>query len=222
MQIETIFFDLDATLYPASNGLWPAIGVRIDQYMRERMGIPADETPQMRQHYYEQHGTTLRGLQIHYDIEAVDYLHYVHDLPLHEYLQPDPDLREMLLSIPRRRWIFTNADKAHAERVMSTLGIEDCFDGVVDIFALEPHCKPLEEAYHRALELAEVSDPKSCALLDDSAKNLAPAHQLGFFTVLVGRNGSHPVARRTLPAIHDLRRVVPEFWDHGTEEKYEG
>ena len=222
MQIETIFFDLDATLYPVSNGLWPAIGVRIDRYMREQMSIPADETPQMRQRFYEQHGTTLRGLQIHYGIDATEYLNYVHDLPLKEYLQPDPELRKMLLSIPRRRWIFTNSDLAHAKRVMSRLGIDDCFEGVVDIFAMEPHCKPRREAYHRALELADANDPQSCALLDDSVKNLAPAHELGFFTVLVGGISDHPVVNRALPVIHDLRSIVPEFWENGSRGKHGG
>ena len=34
MSFDTIFFDLDATLYPESNGLWPAIREKIDQYMK--------------------------------------------------------------------------------------------------------------------------------------------------------------------------------------------
>lgn len=34
MQFDTIFFDLDSTLYPESNGLWQVIRERIDLYMR--------------------------------------------------------------------------------------------------------------------------------------------------------------------------------------------
>ncbi len=213
MSFNTIFFDLDATLYPESNGLWPAIRAKIDLYMQEEMDIPTSEIPKLREEFYLNYGTTLRGLQIHYDIKAEHYLNYVHDLPLHEYLQPDPTLREILLSISKRRWIFTNSDRPHAERVMGMLGIEDCFDGLVDVYTMEPHCKPKLEAYEFALEFAGITDPKTCALLDDSARNLAPAQKMGFLTILVGQNGTHPAADRTLPDIHNLQQVAPEFWD---------
>jgi pyrimidine 5'-nucleotidase len=214
MCIETIFFDLDATLYPESNGLWPAIRLNIDRYMLERMDIPEADIPKLRDFYFRNYGTTLRGLQTHYGIEAEDYLNIVHDLPLNEYLQPDPELRNMLLSITRRRLLFTNSDRPHADRVMSILGIEDCFDGVVDVYTMDPYCKPREEAYRFALDFAGVSDPKTCALLDDSYRNLTPAKEMGFFTILVGQNGTHPSADRTLEDIHDLPIVVPEFWEH--------
>jgi len=212
MSFDTIFFDLDATLYPESNGLWPAIRAKIDQYMHDRMHIPKSEIPNLREYYYIHYGTTLRGLQIHYGIEAQEYLNYVHNLPLHEYLQPDPTLREMLLSIPHRRWIFTNSDQPHAERVLSILGIEDCFDGMVDIYVMEPYCKPKKEAYQLALKFAKTPTSKTCAMLDDSAHNLAPARELGFFTILVGQNGDHDAADRTLVNINDLPKIVPELW----------
>ena len=125
MPIETIFFDLDATLYPESNGLWPAIRKRIDQYMQEQMGFPVEQIPILREEYYRQYGTTLRGLQAHYGIDAKDYLNYVHDLPLDNYLSKDLTLRDMLLSMPQKRWVFTNSDLPHAERVILKLGIED-------------------------------------------------------------------------------------------------
>ncbi|MFC1996615.1 pyrimidine 5'-nucleotidase [Chloroflexota bacterium] len=213
MSIKTIFFDLDATLYPESNGLWPAIRARIDQFMLERMKIPESEIKSLREQYYIHYGTTLRGLQINFDIDAEEYLNFVHDLPLNKYLQPEPILRKILLSIPCRRWIFTNSDRPHAERVISMMGIKDCFEGMVDVYALDPYCKPKPEAYQLALQLSGTANPKSCALLDDSASNLKPAKELGFFTVLVGQNGTHIAADRHLMNIKDLPNVVPEFWD---------
>ena len=64
MSFETLFFDLDATLYPESNGLWPEIRKNIDRYMLERMNIPETEIPKLRENYYLHYGTTLRGLQL--------------------------------------------------------------------------------------------------------------------------------------------------------------
>jgi len=212
MNLETIFFDLDSTLYPESNGLWEAIRKRIDQFMLERMSFPPEEIPALRQKFFVEHGTTLRGLQFYHQVNPSEYLNFVHDLPLDDYLKPDIKLRNMLLSIPHRRWLFTNSDKDHANRVMSKLGIEDCFDGMIDVWKMDPHCKPKKEAYYLALDLTGISNPKVCALLDDSPNNLAPAKQMGFFTVLVGKNGSHPIADRNVEVIHDLPDVVPEFW----------
>ena len=212
MPIETIFFDLDATLYPESNGLWPAIRSKIDQYMHERVKIPQSKILELREDYYIHYGTTLRGLQKHYGVQAEDYLNFVHDLPLRNYLQPNPALREILLSIPKKRWVFTNSDQPHVDRVLSILGISDCFNGFVDVYALVPHCKPKLEAYQIALKLAGNANPATCAMLDDSVNNLAPAKKMGFFTVWVGQNGTHPIADRTLSDIIDLPRAVPEFW----------
>ena len=60
MNITTIFFDLDDTLYPASTGLWKKIKERMNIYMRERMGFPAGQIPYLREKYYLEYGTTLR------------------------------------------------------------------------------------------------------------------------------------------------------------------
>lgn len=213
MRFETIFFDLDSTLYPESNGLWKAIRERIDLFMQERMSFSPEEIPALRHKFFIEHGTTLRGLQAYYQINPTEYLNFVHDLPLDEYLAPEPKLREMLMSIPQPCWVFTNSDANHANRVMSMLGIEDCFDGIIDVWKMDPHCKPQKEAYQLALDLAGVADPKACGLLDDSPRNLAPAKEMGFFTVLVGKNGHPSIADRSIETILELPTVIPEFWD---------
>ena len=118
MAYTDLFFDLDDTLYDSSNGLWEAIRARMNQYMVERLGLPEDEVPEIRRRYFLTYGTTLRGLQKHYRVDADDYLDYVHDLPLREYLQPRDELKMMLLSLTQHRWIFTNADANHARRVL--------------------------------------------------------------------------------------------------------
>lgn len=126
----------------------------------------------------------------------------------------------MLLSMLQKRWVFTNSDREHARRVMEKIGIQDCFQGLIDIYALEPHCKPQKEASpeaHRgdrkALQFADTSDPSGCMLLDDSRANLATAHQKGFFTALVGTETSDPNADRALGVLGDLPEACPEIWD---------
>lgn len=186
MPISTLFIDLDDTLYPHSSGLWPALRQRIDLYMVERLGIPADQVDELRRQYFEQYGTALRGLEFHYPVDRADYLIYVHAVDLRAYIGPDPTLRAALLQFPARKFIFTNADSAHARRVTDVLGVTDCFDGVIDTNALAPYCKPERAAFERALDIAGESDPARCALIDDLPRTVHAAREFGMVGILFG------------------------------------
>jgi len=214
MEFSTIFFDLDDTLYPKTSGLWGAIRERMGVFMVERLGLPADEVPIIRKTYFETYGTTLRGLQIHYQVNSDDYLAYVHDLPLENYISADPDMETLISSLPQKKWIFTNADSDHARRVLDLLGLSDCFLGIIDVRALGYFCKPQVDAYCRALSLAGVATAAECVLLDDSPRNLYPARQLGITTILVGSLEPDPAAQYTINSPKELPLVMPELWNH--------
>jgi len=96
MRFTTIFFDLDDTLYPNSTGLWKAIKERMNIYMRDRMDIPEEQVSQLREQYFKMYGTTLRGLQERHHVDVEDFLAFVHDLPLKDYLTPNPTQREII------------------------------------------------------------------------------------------------------------------------------
>jgi pyrimidine 5'-nucleotidase len=214
MTFTTVFFDLDDTLYPGSLGLWEAIRLRMHAYMQNLLGLPDDQLATLREHYLETYGTTLRGLQMNHLVDTEDFLAYVHDLPLRDYLKPDPTLRAMLLSLPKHRWIFTNSDDKHAGRVMEVLGVADCFKGIIDIHSIEFISKPNPQAYRHALRIAGEADPRKCVYLDDAVRNLQPAFDMGFFTVLVGAEGPHPAACLHIPTIHQLPQAMPDLWNH--------
>ncbi len=212
--ISTVLFDLDATLYPAGCGLWPAIGRRIEAYLLQVMKIPENEIPWLKQLYYQNYGTTLKGLQINHNIDARVYLDFVHDLPIETYLSPDPDLKRMLERMAVPGWVFTNSDRGHSRRVLRALGIEGCFSGIIAIEDLKFECKPNPSAYHQALEIAGISDPTLVAFLDDSPRNLQAAHELGFFTILVGKGDNGPSAHPALDRPHDLPQILPHIFQN--------
>ncbi|RPI35253.1 MAG: pyrimidine 5'-nucleotidase [Chloroflexota bacterium] len=214
MRYTTLFFDLDETLYPPGNGLWDAIRDRMNQYMVDRLQLPEEEVQHLRRYYYETYGTTLRGLQRHYNVDASDYLAYVHDLPLQSFLQADSRLVDLLSSLPQRKWIFTNADANHARRVIAALGLSGCFEGIIDVTAIGFACKPEEDAYRLALSIAGESDPSRCLMLDDSARNLAPAKELGLLTILVGSAEPNPAAVYSINTLLELPDILPELWNN--------
>lgn len=215
MEYSVLYFDLDDTLYPKSSGLWDAIGRRMNDYLLERMNFPADQITQIRQTYFETYGTTLRGLQIHHAVDTNDYLAYVHDLPIEEFISLDPVLRSLLGSLDQPKWIFTNADSNHANRVLETLGVQDCFEGIIDVRALNFLCKPEIDAYKRAISLVNGFNAEQCVLLDDSVRNLEPANNLGFTTVLIGKDNCPAGVNYAAKSLHDLRQVFPDLWSAG-------
>ncbi len=186
MKFTTIFFDLDDTLYPSSTNLWHAIKERMNMYMRERMSIPADEIPALREKYYLQYGTTLHGLKKHHNINVDDFLAYVHDLPLGDYLTPDSVQRSIIASLPTRNLIFTNADIPHAERVLTAINLRDLFPLIVDVNTVAPYCKPMPEAFAIAMKLANESDPSRCLMIDDLARTTRAAKSAGMSSLLYG------------------------------------
>jgi pyrimidine 5'-nucleotidase len=189
--ITTLFFDLDDTLYPASSGLWGQIRQRIGMYMRERLEIPSGQVDGLRRQLFEEYGTTLRGLQVNYAVDTADFLAYVHDVPLTDYISPAPQLGALIHSLPQRKFIFTNADRLHAGRVLRVLGLEDCFEGIIDVVAMDPYCKPMPQSFEIALRTAGNLEPGECALIDDIRRTTRAARQVGMLAILFGAAEMH-------------------------------
>ena len=200
-------FDLDNTLYPPSSGLWSAIGQRISLFMVERLGMRPEEVAERRKGYLDAFGTTLTGLRNEYEIDPDDFLNFAHDLPLEKYLSYDAELDEMLERLPLKKVIFTNADAAHARRVLSHLGISAHFGRIVDILALGLINKPDLRAYHKLLQLISAA-PEECLLVEDTARNLRPARALGMLTVLVSEDGDAAGAHHVIRRMKELDGIL--------------
>lgn len=208
---RTLFLDLDDTLYPGSSGVWQAIGVRIHEYMVQRVGIAPEDADRLRGTYLDAYGTTLNGLVANFHVDPHDYLEFVHDIPVEEMLEPDPSLRQMLASLAQRKVVFTNANRRHADRVLKRLGIADVINTIADLFALEMTNKPEAAAYRKAMALAGEPDPTACVIVDDMLRNLIPAGRLGMTTVLISSNDVHAPVDRRIASIHELTAALPEL-----------
>lgn len=211
MSLSTLFIDLDGTLYANTNGIWDAIAGRMNDYMLEVLQLPKEEIPALRQSYFLKYGTTLRGLQANHQVDPEDFLAYVHDIPLVEYLSLDKRLARILAELPYPKWVLTNSDRAHSRRVLAALGIQDQFNGIIDITALEFRNKPEPEAFELALTLAGSPNPGECVFVDDIPKNLAPAKALGMYTILVGGDHDAPEIDVQIPDIYSLPAAVKQI-----------
>lgn len=186
MRFTTLFFDLDGTLYSNATGLWEAIGERMNLYMRDRIGIPEKDVQPLREQYFKMYGTTLRGLQARHHVDVEDFLAFVHDLPLKDYLKPDPIQRDVIASLQTCNLVFTNADVNHARRVLSALKLDDLFDVIVDVNAVSPYCKPMPESFAIAMDMADEPDPRKCVMIDDLPRTTRAALDVGMASLLYG------------------------------------
>ncbi|XP_022931845.1 uncharacterized protein C24B11.05-like isoform X2 [Cucurbita moschata] len=136
---DCLLFDLDDTLYPVSSGLAAACKSNIHGYMAEKLGIENSKIPELSNLLYKNYGTSMAGLRaIGYDFDYDEYHRFVHGRLPYDNLKPDPILRTLLLSLPYRKLIFTNADKVHTAKVLNKLALEDCFEGIICFETLNP------------------------------------------------------------------------------------
>ncbi len=191
--IDTWLFDLDNTLYPGSNSLFPQMDVKMKAFIARTLDLSLDEAKQRQKDYYRLYGTTLRGLMLNDGVEPADFLADVHDID-HSVLEYDAALDAAMAGLPGRKLVFTNGTVTHAEKVLARLRLTHHFEGIFDIVAAGYIPKPNPQPYPVMLAAFDI-DPTRTIFFEDSAHNLQPAAALGMRTVLVRSGPDHaPVA----------------------------
>ncbi|GAB4843409.1 hypothetical protein Ancab_013371 [Ancistrocladus abbreviatus] len=228
---DCLLFDLDDTLYPSKIGIAAACKKNIEDFLIEKCGFSDSKASTLRVELFKTYGSTLAGLRVlGYDIDSDDYHSFVHGRLPYERIKRDSQLRNLLLSITQRKIIFTNSDRNHATKVLSRLGIEDCFDQIICFETLNPNLskatrpdeipvvlKPSLEAIKIAISVANVN-PDRTLFLDDNVQNVAAGSALGLRTALVGKSSKSAKADYTLENIYNLAQIIPEIWNTTLKE----
>jgi putative hydrolase of the HAD superfamily len=181
--VETWIFDLDNTLYPASCNLFAQVDARMGAFIQDLLSLEPLEARRVQKRYFREHGTTLRGLMDHHQVEPEAFLDYVHDIDF-SVIPQAPGLEAALARLAGRKLVFTNATVPYAERVLARLGITHHIEAIFDIVAADYRPKPEPESYRQLIEEHAI-DPARAVLVEDIARNLAPAAALGMTTVWV-------------------------------------
>ena len=184
--VETWVFDLDNTLYPAACGLFPQVQARMNEYICARLGVSMGEAKELRAKFFREHGTTMHGLMAVHQVDPHDFLAFVHDVDL-SCVPANPALVAALDGLSGRKLIYTNGSVPHAENLLQHLGISGYFHDIFDIVASEFAPKPAMAPLRRFVERYGV-EPAAALMVEDMAKNLAPAAELGMTTAWVKTN----------------------------------
>ena len=176
-------FDLDNTLYSGKTRVFEQVSKKMSEYISKKLNISVVEAKEIQKNYFHEYNTTLNGMIKNHKIEADEFLEFVHNINI-DFLKKDPMLSEELQKLGGKKIIFTNGSKKHALNVTKRIGIDQYFDDIFDIVDSEFVPKPAIQPYKKLVEKHKI-DPKLCGFVEDIARNLKPAYEMGMKTVWI-------------------------------------
>jgi putative hydrolase of the HAD superfamily len=180
---EVWVFDLDNTLYPAASNLFDQVDWNMTDYVAALLNVDRVEARRLQKYYFRSFGTTMKGLMNVHDVDPHEFMAYVHDIDLSP-ISADNVLNQAIESLPGRKVIYTNGSTPHADNITKHLGIDHLFEGCFDIVDAGFEPKPNLDSYKTFCSRFDI-DPTRAVMVEDMAKNLAPAAELGMTTVWV-------------------------------------
>jgi putative hydrolase of the HAD superfamily len=183
IDIKYWIFDLDNTLYSGDTKVFDQVDKKMSKFISDKLNVSIDEAKKIQKNYFHEYNTTLNGMIKNHKIDADEFLEFVHDVDL-DFLKADKPLEEEISNLNGKKFIFTNGSKAHAANVTKRIGIEKLFDGVFDIVESKFIPKPSIEPYKKFIEKYKI-EPQYSIFIEDIARNLKPAHELGMKTLWI-------------------------------------
>ena len=184
-------FDLDNTLHDASHAAFGQTNAAMNDYMVEHLGLDLAEAGRLRQHYWRHYGATLLGLVRHHGVKASHFLEQTHRHPgLEERLRTSAHDRAALKRLRGRKFVLTNAPRGYTMRVLDTLKLSACFDGVISIedMAMFGDLRPKPDARMLRHLVARLKvRAADCVLVEDVLDNQKAARRIGMRTAWMQR-----------------------------------
>ena len=148
-------------------------------------------------------------MQKNYNINPHEYLKYCHDIDV-SFLKKDLSLRDELIKIKEKKYIFTNGSNSHVENITTQLGIQGLFDGIHDIVDSNFIPKPSIEPYQKLINRFNI-DPTKSLFIEDIAQNLKPAYSMGMKTLWIENKNDFASKHANEPYVKYKTKVLSDF-----------
>ncbi len=209
LNINYWIFDLDNTLYSGQTKVFSEVDKKMSAFISKKMNVDLIKAKEIQKKYFYEYGTTLSGLMKQDSIDPHEFLEFVHDIDI-SWLPKDLKLKDELIKIKEKKFIFTNGSHAHVENVTKQLGIDGLFDGAFDIvdanFVPKPHIDP----YKKIIDKFKIEPTKSI-LIEDIAHNLEQAKNLGMKTCWLENEEAFAKKDADKPYIDYKIKNLPSF-----------
>ena len=182
-KIRYWLFDLDNTLYSGTTKVFEQVDKKMSQFISEKLNVDLKEAKKIQKKYFYEYNTTLNGMIKNHKINADEFLDFVHDIDV-DFLKEDIQLGQELKKLNGKKIIFTNGSRKHAINITQRIGIDQYFDDIFDIVDSEFIPKPSIEPYIKLVKKHKI-DPNLCVFIEDIARNLKPAYEMGMKTVWI-------------------------------------
>ena len=209
LDIKYWIFDLDNTLYSGQTKVFSEVDKKMSAFISEKMNVDLIKAKEIQKKYFYEYGTTLSGLMKQDNIDPHDFLEFVHDIDI-SWLPKDLKLREELIKIKEKKYIFTNGSHAHVENVTKQLGIDGLFDGTFDIVDANFVPKPHADHYRKIIKKFNI-EPSKSILIEDIAHNLEQAKNLGMKTCWLENEETFAKKDADKPYIDYKIKNLPSF-----------
>ena len=184
--IKNIIFDCDGVLYKDLDAVFGQVSKKMGEYISRKLNVDLKKAKELQRNYFHQYNTSLNGLMIHHKIDPHEFLEYVHDIDL-DFLKKDTVLREELLKLDAKKFVYTNGSRDHVNNITKHLGIDALFDGIFDIVDGQFIPKPQIEPFKVLIKKFDIN-PEETVFIEDIAKNLSVKKELNLKTVWLINN----------------------------------
>jgi putative hydrolase of the HAD superfamily len=181
--IKFWLFDLDNTLYSGQTKVFEQVDKKMSKYISEKLKVDINKAREIQKSYFYKYNTTLNGMIKNHEIDADEFLDFVHDIDV-DFLKKDVNLAQQLEKLDGKKIIFTNGSRKHAINITQRIGIDQYFNDIFDIVDSEFIPKPSIEPYKKLVKKHKI-DPKLCVFIEDIARNLKPAYEMGMTTIWI-------------------------------------
>ena len=194
-------FDYDLTLYgEEERHVLNSLDHRIAEFVQKTVGGTFESATEIRKDYLHRFGTTLSGLMAMNGTAPDDFFDFIHEPEYLIYPKVSPEKFALLMSIVGHRFVFTNGRGDWSRAGMARMEIAPAIEDVFDLKLMDWEGKPHVSAYEkiekwlvsRGVLDEKASDKSQIVLLEDSLRNLEPAHERGWTTILVNPNIQAP------------------------------
>jgi putative hydrolase of the HAD superfamily len=179
-------FDLDNTLYSGDTKVFEQVDKKMSKYISTKLNVSLEKAKEIQKNYFHEYDTTLNGMIKNHKINAEEFLDFVHDIDV-DFLKKDIQLAQELKNLSGKKIIFTNGSRKHAINITQRIGVDQYFDDIFDIVDSEFIPKPAIQPYKKLVEKHKI-DPNLCVFIEDIARNLKPAYEMGMKTIWIENN----------------------------------